>query len=145
METIKTENKPSWFKYLHKLNGWNWRKRLGNFRCKVDCSKISEENRKEIGNYFPYYKVRNAIFLELRESEEYRKLSNIIKEAKRNKRYYNKIELNIRKNLNKESDHTCIMISVYYQMIIHYHKKLIKMYKKSLLDLIRKRFEQENP
>ena len=148
METNNPENKPSWFKYLHKLYGSNWRKRLGNFYCKADWNKLSKEYPEEIGNYFPYYEVRNAIFLELRESVEYRELRSRIKLSKKQKSHNNKIYLGYKEISKKQLNILNKLCNdgniIYYQSMVTYHKKLIKMYKKALLDLIRKRFEQES-
>lgn len=148
METINIENKPSWFKYLHKLNGSNWIKRLGNFKLKLNWTKLSVEHPNEIGDYYSYYTIRNAIFLELRESAEYKRLSRRIKQSKQSKSFYNSEYLKNKEYL-KDRESIIDKNRVEWEIIncknaVSSNKGLIKIYKKALLDLIRKRFEQEN-
>lgn len=149
METIKTENKPSWFKYLHKLNGWNWRKRLGNFRCNINWDKLGKEERKEIGPFYAYYNIRNAKFLEVRKSKLYKVLISKIRLEKILKGHYIRRYLQLKQDtINEENVLERVYIKTnieYVKGMIKIHKESINIYKKELLDLIRNHLAKENP
>lgn len=121
-------SKPSWFKYLDKSNK---QVTIFPFPCFEDIDYIKQKYSEELGNYHIKFRVKNAMFLEIRESGKWKGYTEVIKWLKSEKR---KLSVTAKQSIVLyPTEHTRVL----YRDIKTY-SNLIKRFRKERLNLLRK-------